>query len=224
MVGDQIVVDGDGLGSVDHGKHSLGGEQFDTVQELGLIEGVVLVQVHAIKYAHSRLGDFENDLTRVEGVIGFLFGKNAIVVQVIAIERGQDSTTRHIVEHVDLCDCLDKVVALHFCQITIHVVRVESLPVAIEIVLRNEVRIYNILVHFIGVLATDQVSVADIMPADLFEDHLTVAVLVNDGKESFQLRLGAHLQKFLHRRVIDIDRLDSDRYDISETFHTSGTF
>ena len=73
VVGDQIVVDGDGLGSVDHGKHSLGGEQVDTGQELGLIEVVVMVLVHAVKHFDSRLCDFEDGQTLVEGVLGFLF-------------------------------------------------------------------------------------------------------------------------------------------------------
>jgi len=73
VVGDQIVVDGDGLGSVDHGKHSLGGEQVDTGQELSLIEVVVMVLVHAIKHVDSSLCDFKNGQTLVEGVLGFLF-------------------------------------------------------------------------------------------------------------------------------------------------------
>ena len=181
------------------------------MQELSLIEGVVVVLVHAIKHVDSRLSDLENDQTLVEGVLGFLFRKNAIVVHVVVIESGQDSVIRHIVEHVDLGDSQNKVVTLHFCQITIHVVRVESQPEAIEMVLRNEVRLSDLLFHLIGVLATYQVSIADIMPAHFFESDLIVAVLVNSSEESFELDLSGHLQESLGLLVIDIDCIESDR-------------
>ena len=214
VVLDQIVVDSSGLGSGDRGKHTLISEQVDTGQELNLIEGVVVVLVHAIEHVDSSLSDLENGQTLVEGVLGFLFRKNAIVVHVVVIESGHDSVIRHIVEHVDLGDSLDKVVTLHFCQITVHVVRVESLPEAIEMVLRDEVRLNDLPFHIIGVLAADQVSIADIMPADFFESDLAVAVLVNESKESVELRLSGHLQVSLDRWVIEIDSIDSDRWVI----------
>ena len=73
VVLDQIVVDSSGLGSGDRGKHTLISEQVDTGQELNLIEGVVVVLVHAIEHVDSRLSDLENGQTLVEGVLGFLF-------------------------------------------------------------------------------------------------------------------------------------------------------
>ena len=91
-------------------------------------------------------------------------------------------------------------------------------------VLRNEVRLYDILFHFNeGILATNQVSIADIMPAHFFESDFTVAVLVDDSKESFQLRLSSHLQMSLDRWIIEIDCIDSDR-DVWLFLPISGTF
>jgi len=91
-------------------------------------------------------------------------------------------------------------------------------------VLRNEVRLYDFFFHLLGITATDQGSVADIMPAHFFESDFTVTVLVNDSKESFQLCLSSHLQMSLDRWVIDIDCIDSDRRDVSKFISISGTF